>query len=74
MMETAGNQSVSWCDVIITLSHCAQVIHCLLVYDIIRRLVDSFTEREVELLLLLLKSQCSSLIPILRYLMPAVSC
>ena len=57
IMETAGNQSVNWYDVIITLSHFAQVIHCLLVYDIIRRLVDSFTEKDVELLLLLLKSQ-----------------
>ena len=57
IMETAGSQSVNWYDVIITLSHFAQVIHCLLVYDIIRRLVDSFTEKDVELLLLLLKSQ-----------------
>jgi len=33
-----------------------QVVHCLLVYDVIRRLVESFTERDVELLVLLLKS------------------
>ena len=35
-----------------------QVIHCILIYDIIRRLVASFSETAVELLLLLLKSQC----------------
>ena len=34
-----------------------QVIHCVIIYDIIRKLVESFTERDVELLLLLLKSK-----------------
>lgn len=34
-----------------------QIIHCCLIYDIIRRLVDSFTGRDIELLLLLLKSK-----------------
>jgi nucleolar MIF4G domain-containing protein 1 len=33
-----------------------KVIHCVLVYDIIRKLMESFTERDVELLLLLLKN------------------
>lgn len=33
-----------------------QVIDCLLIYDIIRRLVDTFSEQDVELLLLVLKS------------------
>ena len=37
-------------------SYYPQVIHCLLIYDIIRRLVKRFTEQDVELLLLLLKS------------------
>ena len=35
----------------------SQVIHCLLIYDVIRKLVETFTERDVELLLLLLKSE-----------------
>jgi len=34
-----------------------QIIHCCLIYDIIRWLVDSFTGQDVELLLLLLKSK-----------------
>ena len=34
-----------------------QIIHCCLIYDLIRRLVDSFTGQDVELLLLLLKSK-----------------
>ena len=34
-----------------------KVIHCVLIYDVIRKLVESFTERDVELLLLLLKSE-----------------
>lgn len=33
-----------------------QVIDCCLIYDIIRRLVDTFSEQDVELLLLVLKS------------------
>ncbi|XP_068762355.1 nucleolar MIF4G domain-containing protein 1-like [Montipora capricornis] len=33
-----------------------KIIHCGLIYDIIRRLVDAFTEQDIELLLLLLKS------------------
>lgn len=36
---------------------CVQVIHCGLVYDIIRRLVETLTERNIELLLTLLKSE-----------------
>ena len=36
---------------------CLQVVHCLLIYDVIRKLVETFTERDVELLLLLLKSK-----------------
>lgn len=36
---------------------CLQVIHCLLIYDLIRRLVETFSERDVGLLLLLLKSK-----------------
>ena len=35
----------------------SQVIHCLLIYDVIRKLVETFTERDVEILLLLLKSE-----------------
>ena len=34
-----------------------QIIHCCLIYDIIQRLVDSFTGQDIELLLLLLKSK-----------------
>eukprot|EP00731_Ephydatia_muelleri_P023885 Em0016g156a len=33
-----------------------KVIHCALIYDIIRRLVSTFTEKDVELLVLLLKN------------------
>jgi nucleolar MIF4G domain-containing protein 1 len=33
-----------------------KVVHCLLVYDIIKRLIESFAERDIELLLLLLKN------------------
>ncbi|XP_071803318.1 nucleolar MIF4G domain-containing protein 1-like [Asterias amurensis] len=33
-----------------------KVIHCTLVYDIIRKLVDGFTERDIEMLLLILKN------------------
>lgn len=35
----------------------AQIIHCCLIYDIIRRLANSFMEQDIELLLLLLKSK-----------------
>ena len=35
-----------------------QVVHCLLVYDVIRRLMESLTERNIELLLLVLTSVC----------------
>ena len=41
---------------LLTITSYPQVIHCLLIYDIIRRLVKRFTEQDVELLLLLLKS------------------
>lgn len=34
-----------------------QVIDCRLIYDIIRRLVDTFSEQDIELLLLVLKSK-----------------
>lgn len=33
-----------------------RVVHCLLIYDVIRKLVSSLTEKTVELLLLLLKN------------------
>lgn len=33
-----------------------QIIHCCLIYDLILRLVDSFTGQDIELLLLLLKT------------------
>ena len=53
-------------------SYYPQVIHCLLIYDIIRRLVKRFTEQDVELLLLLLKSMLThdfiTLITSLSYL------
>ena len=47
---------VDWMRGILIIVHVSQVIHCLLIYDIIWKLVESFTERDVELLLLLLKS------------------
>lgn len=34
-----------------------QIIHCCLIYDLIRRLVESFIGQDIELLLLLLKSK-----------------
>ncbi|XP_022099083.1 nucleolar MIF4G domain-containing protein 1-like isoform X2 [Acanthaster planci] len=33
-----------------------RVIHCTLMYDIIRKLADNFTERDIEMLLLILKN------------------
>lgn len=33
-----------------------KVIHCVLIYDIIRRLISTFTEKDIELLVLLLKN------------------
>ena len=37
-----------------------QVIHCTLLYDIVRKLVDGFTERDIEMLLLILKSKITN--------------
>lgn len=38
-----------------------KIVHCCLLYDIIRRLIDSFTEQDIEMLLLILKSAGVSL-------------
>ncbi|KAJ8024885.1 Nucleolar MIF4G domain-containing protein 1 [Holothuria leucospilota] len=38
-----------------------RIVHCCLMYDIIKRLVDSFTEQDIEMLLLLLKNAGMSL-------------
>lgn len=53
-----------------------QVIDCCLIYDIIRRLVDTFSEQDVELLLLVLKStkydlNCITL-EVTSYLLPFI--
>ena len=32
------------------------VVHCLLIFDILKKLVSSFTEKDIELILLLLKN------------------
>lgn len=36
---------------------CVQIVHCVIIYDIIRKLLVTFSERDVELLLLLLRSE-----------------
>ena len=51
-----------------------RVIHCLLIYDVIRLLVESFSERDVELLLLLLKSAFLSLQPLPSTVMRVCVC
>ncbi|XP_071812226.1 nucleolar MIF4G domain-containing protein 1-like isoform X2 [Apostichopus japonicus] len=38
-----------------------KIVHCCLIYDIIRRLINSFTEQDIEMLLLILKSAGMSL-------------
>ncbi|XP_077978502.1 nucleolar MIF4G domain-containing protein 1-like [Glandiceps talaboti] len=38
-----------------------KVIHCVLIYDIIKKLVEGFTERDIEMILLLLKNVGMSL-------------
>ena len=48
------------------------MIHCLLIYDIIRKLVESFKERDVELLHLLLKSKPLHFLP--NYYLASLSC
>ena len=54
-----------------------QVIDCCLIYDIIRRLVDTFSEQDIELLLLVLKSKKYELncvtLAVTSYFVPFIS-
>ena len=36
------------------------MFHCVLIFDVLKKLADSFQERDIELLLVLLKSKCQS--------------
>ena len=52
--------NIDWCLVILCVMEClecVQIVHCVIIYDIIRKLLETFSERDVELLLLLLKSE-----------------
>ncbi|CAI8022832.1 Nucleolar MIF4G domain-containing protein 1 [Geodia barretti] len=47
------------CDCIVLLManlYTLKIVHCVIIYDIIRKLLETFAERDVELLLLLLKN------------------
>ncbi|XP_071942188.1 nucleolar MIF4G domain-containing protein 1-like [Antedon mediterranea] len=57
---SGGNYGVGkQCDnILLIFSHLYnfKIIHCTLIYDIIRKLVTSFTERDIEMLLLIIRS------------------